>query len=165
LDPPTTDPNGTLVIFYPEVPAIALRERAGETSQIITLPGGFGYDSGRAMFHEQTPVGIACASCHPEGREDGLTWRFSFGSRRTQSIAGGILARAPYHWVGDMNDLPTLMNDVFSVRMAAGTTTNSQRLSLGPWMDRIPAPSPVPPLDAASAERGRVLFESLSSRA
>ncbi len=153
-------PNGSLVIFYPEVPAIAIRTQPGVTSQIITLPGGFGYDSGRAMFHEQTPVGIACASCHPEGREDGLTWKFEFGTRRTQSIAGGILARAPYHWVGDMNDLPKLMNDVFAVRMAAGTTTNSQRLSLGPWLDRIPAPAPVPAVDPAAAERGRALFES-----
>ncbi len=153
-------PNGSLAIFYPEVPAIAIRHQPGVTAQIITLPGGFGYDSGRGMFHEQTPVGIACASCHPEGREDGLVWKFEFGERRTQSIAGGILARAPYHWVGDMTDLPKLMNDVFAVRMAAGTTTNSQRLSLGPWLDRIPAPAPVPAVDAAAAERGRVLFES-----
>lgn len=153
-------PDGALAIFYPEVPAIAVRRETGTTSQIISLPGGFGYDSGRAMFHEQTPVGIACASCHPEGREDGLVWKFEFGSRRTQSIAGGILARAPYHWVGDMNDLPKLMNDVFAVRMAAGSTTNSQRLSLGPWLDRIPAPAPVPAADPVAAERGRVLFES-----
>lgn len=153
-------PNGMLAIFYPEVPAIALRTQPGVTEQIITLPGGFGYDAGRAMFNEQTPVGIACASCHPEGREDGLVWKFEFGARRTQSIAGGILARAPYHWVGDMNDLPKLMNDVFAVRMAAGTTTNSQRLSLGPWMDRIPAPASAPAIDAAQAEAGRVIFES-----
>ena len=153
-------PNGMLAIFYPEVPAIALRTQPGVTEQIITLPGGFGYDAGRAMFHEQTAVGIACASCHPEGREDGLVWKFEFGSRRTQSVAGGILARAPYHWVGDMNDLPKLMNDVFAVRMAGGATTNSQRLSLGPWLDRIPAPLSAPALDAAQAERGRVLFES-----
>jgi cytochrome c553 len=80
--------------------------------------------------------------------------------RRTQSVAGGILARAPYHWVGDMTDLPKLMNDVFAVRMAAGTTTHSQRVSLGPWLDRIPAPASVPALDQAAADRGRALFES-----
>jgi hypothetical protein len=153
-------PDNTLVVYYPEVPAISLHRQPGATPQIIKLPGTFGYDSGRGMFHEETPVGISCASCHPEGREDGLSWKFEFGIRRTQSIAGGILARAPYHWVGDMNDLPKLMNDVFAVRMAAGTPSRSQQLSLGPWLDRIPAPAPVPAVDAAAAERGRVLFES-----
>src|SRR5690606_38721841 len=42
-------PNGSLAIFYPEVPAIAIRNQPGVTAQIITLPGGFGYDSGRGM--------------------------------------------------------------------------------------------------------------------
>jgi cytochrome c peroxidase len=52
------------------------------------------------------------------------------------------------------------MNDVFAVRMAAGSTTNSQRLSLGPWMDRIPAPQSAPPVDVEAANRGRIIFES-----
>ncbi|MBA2541225.1 MAG: c-type cytochrome [Deltaproteobacteria bacterium] len=152
-------PDGAVAIFYPEVPAIAIHPTAG-TARIIKLPGDFGYDSGRNMFHEQTPVGIACASCHPEGREDGLVWKFDFGVRRTQTVAGGILARAPFHWIGDMNDLPKLMNDVFSVRMAAGEASNSEKLSLGPWLDRIPAPVSAPALDPDAAERGRILFES-----
>lgn len=152
-------PDGTLLVFYPESPAVVIHPVTG-AAKTIKLPGEFGYDSGREMFHQQTPVGIACASCHPEGRDDGLTWQFEFGVRRTQSVAGGILARAPYHWVGDMTDLPKLMNDVFAVRMAAGKTTNSQRLSLGPWLDRIPAPASVPALDQAAADRGRVIFES-----
>jgi cytochrome c peroxidase len=59
-----------------------------------------------------------------------------------------------------MRDLTTLMNDVFAVRMAAGQTTHSQQVSLGPWLDRIPAPAPVAALDPVAAERGRVLFES-----
>jgi hypothetical protein len=151
--------DGTLFVFYPEVPALVSHAPNGQ-ARTMTLPGTFGYDSGREMFHMQTPVGIACASCHPEGHDDGLTWKFAFGARRTQSVAGGILTRAPYHWVGDMKDLTVLMNDVFSVRMAAGSTTHSQQVSLGPWLDRVPAPAPVAALDQAAADRGRVLFES-----
>jgi DNA-binding beta-propeller fold protein YncE len=151
--------DGTLVVFYPEVPALVAHAR-DNTARTFLLPGQFGYDSGREMFHMQTPVGIACASCHPEGHDDGLTWKFAFGSRRTQNVSGGILARAPYHWVGDMTNLTTLMNDVFAVRMAAGPTTHSQQVSLGPWLDRIPAPAPVAALDQVAADRGRVLFES-----
>ena len=96
------------------------------------------------MFHEQTPSGLACASCHPEGRDDGLVWKFQeLGPRRTQVLAGSILSRAPYHWTGDQADLPTLMDDVFAVRMAGAQPTNSQHRSLGPLLERIPAPAPI----------------------
>jgi mono/diheme cytochrome c family protein len=152
--------DGTLLIFYPEVPAIVAHGPNGGTARTMMLPGTFGYDSGRELFHVQTPVGIACASCHPEGHDDGLVWKFSFGERRTQSVAGGIMARAPFHWVGDMTTLDKLMDDVFAVRMAAGTPTRSQQLSLGPWLDRIPAPAAPVALDQAAVDRGRVLFES-----
>jgi mono/diheme cytochrome c family protein len=152
--------DGSLAIFYPEAPAIAVHTISGQ-SRIIPMTGGFGYDSGRGLFHQQTSVGIACASCHPEGRDDGLVWDFAeFGLRRTQNLGGGILARAPYHWVGDMKDLTVLMDDVFAVRMAGGTPTRSQHLSLGPWLDRIPAPQPAPVLDAAAVARGKALFDS-----
>jgi len=162
-------PDGDLVIFHPELPAITIHSRdqlwssggvpAPPPSTTIELPGPFGYDSGRALFHGQTGVGLACASCHPEGREDGLVWTFAeLGPRRTQSLAGHILRRAPYHWGGDMADLGMLMDQVFTQRMAGGAATRSQRLSLGPWLDRIPAPAPVV-RDVAAIERGRAVFD------
>lgn len=153
-------PSGDLAIFYPELPGIVVRSNAGPLARTIALPGGIGYDAGRAVFHRQTSIGIACASCHPEGREDGLVWDFAtLGLRRTQSLAGGILSRAPYHWTGDERDLPTLMDDVFSQRMAGGTLTDLQKESLGPWLDRLAAPAPFA-VDAAAAARGQAIFES-----
>jgi len=153
-------PNNDLVIYYPEVPALVVRKVAtGGGSNTIVLPGGFGYDSGRQLFHKQTALGLSCASCHPEGRDDGLVWNFEdIGTRRTQSLGGNLLARGPFHWVGDMDDLEVLMDDVFANRMAGGEVTNSQRRSLGPWLDRIPAPAPVATTNASAVERGRDLF-------
>lgn len=151
-------PDGTLLVYYPELPALVAH---GASARTFVLPGSFGYDSGRALFHTQTPIGLACASCHPEGRDDGQVWQFdSEGSRRTQSVAGRILDRGPYHWTGDMADLPTLMDSVFAERMAGGTVTRSQHLSLGPWLDRVPAPQPPAPTDQAAIDRGRTLFQS-----
>jgi mono/diheme cytochrome c family protein len=150
-------PNGDLLVYYPELPALVVHH--GDSSRTIRLPGPFGYDAGRAMFHRQTRSGMACASCHPEGREDGQVWEFGFGPRRTQSLAGGILARAPFHWSGDMADIDQLMTDVFERRMAAFTSTHSERVSLGPWLDRIPAPAPVI-ADEAAIARGEALFTS-----
>ena len=152
---------GDLVIFYPEAPAIVVRPQGSKAGQRrIALGGKAAFDPGRNVFHQQTAIGLACASCHPEGRDDGLTWNFAqLGARRTQSIAGNILDRAPYHWVGDMNDLPKLMDDVFSTRMAGGFLSENEKAALGPWMNRIPAP-PAGIVNSDAATRGKALFEA-----
>ncbi|MDQ3335229.1 MAG: c-type cytochrome [Myxococcota bacterium] len=147
-------PNDALVIYYPESPALVVG------TEIIKLTGEVGYDSGRAMFHAATVSGLACASCHPEARDDGLVWDFtSIGPRRTQNVSGGILARAPFHWNGDMANLDQLMTEVFALRMS-GQSTTSARTSLGPWLDRIPAPKGVI-TDPAAVTRGQQLFDAV----
>jgi hypothetical protein len=154
--------SGEIVVFYPEYPALVIHPRdPGGAAHTITLPGDIGYDAGRALFHAQTGASIACASCHPEARDDGQVWAFdTIGSRRTQSLAGGILSRGPYHWSGDMTDLNTLMTQVFGERMAGGALTNSQLVSLGPWLDRVPAPRAATFAANDSVERGQQLFMS-----
>ncbi len=153
-------PNGELLVFYPEYPAVVVHA-LDNSRRMIILSGDIGYDSGRALFHTQTGIGLACASCHPEGRDDGLVWNFAdVGLRRTQVLAGHILGRAPYHWAGDLVDIPTLMNTVFTVRMDGGDVTHSQQVSLGPWLERVPAPVASPATDTASVARGQAIFES-----
>jgi mono/diheme cytochrome c family protein len=149
-------PDGALAIYYPELPALVIHQ--GPTSKItIRLPGPLGYDSGRALFHRQTGAGFACASCHPEGRDDGQVWDFVAGPRRTQNLADGVLARAPFHWNGDLADLDQLMTAVFQQRMLGGLVTHSEQVSLGPWLDRIPAPrASITNPDAVA--RGQALF-------
>ena len=153
--------NNELVIFYPELPGLVIRTPGSTgTGRTIKLTGERGHDAGRAVFHTQTRLALACASCHPEGREDGRAWNFDeLGIRRTQSLAGHILERAPYHWTGDMATLPVLMDDVFAVRMGGGALSDRQKTSLGPWLDRIPAPA-ASIGDPPAIERGRALFES-----
>jgi hypothetical protein len=153
------DGNNDLIAYYPELPGLVVTQNGAKRT--ITLPGELGYDSGRNMFHEQTQSGLACASCHPEGRDDGLVWKFQeLGPRRTQVLAGSILARAPYHWTGDQADLPTLMDDVFAVRMAGPQPTRSEHTSLGPFLERIAAPAPIGLANADAAARGKAIFES-----
>ncbi len=48
---------------------------------------------------------FSCASCHPDGASDGLTWRFVHVSdgveqRNTRDLRGGILATGPFRWSG-----------------------------------------------------------------
>jgi DNA-binding beta-propeller fold protein YncE/mono/diheme cytochrome c family protein len=60
---------------------------------------------GRRLFHQTDDTrisrdGRACASCHPDGREDALTWSTPEGPRQTIMLAGRLGASAPYGWNG-----------------------------------------------------------------
>ncbi|MGE0872779.1 MAG: cytochrome-c peroxidase [Kofleriaceae bacterium] len=149
-------PSGRLLAFYPDKPALAVL--GDPDSHVIDLTGEPNHDEGRALFHQQTASGLACASCHPEAGEDGLVWDFGSFVRRTQNVSGGILSRGPYHWSGEMSDLDVLLDDVFANRMSGSHPTNSQREALGAWLDRIPSPGPPPVTDPAAVERGREVF-------
>ena len=126
----------------------------------IALSNDSRADTGVALFHMNSGFGISCASCHPEGTEDGRTWEFAdIGPRRTQSMAGGITSTAPFHWSGDVEDFTALIHEVFESRMG-GTRPNKQQIgAFVRWVDTVPTP-PAAVVDAAAAERGRVLFDS-----
>jgi cytochrome c peroxidase len=60
---------------------------------------------GRTLFHATGDTrissdGRACASCHPDGRDDGLVWATPDGPRQTPSLAGRLAGTAPYGWNG-----------------------------------------------------------------
>jgi hypothetical protein len=148
--------TGALLAFYPELPALVVRD--GSTTQTIVLPGPVGYDPGRALFHAETQLGLACASCHPEGREDGQVWTFSgLGPRRTQSLAGALVSRAPYHWDGDMPSIYVLVLEVFAGRMGGDHRLIQRARTIEAWLDRIPAPR-APAGDPEVVARGAALF-------
>jgi len=60
---------------------------------------------GREIFHRTGDAqissdGRACASCHPDGRDDGLVWATPDGPRQTPTLAGRLEGTAPYGWNG-----------------------------------------------------------------
>jgi hypothetical protein len=115
-------------------------------------------DAGHDLFHTPTSAQIACASCHPEGGDDGHVWILDGQQRRSPSLRGTIAGTAPYHWTGDEMDFPTLVDDVFTNRMAGPTLTTTQMGALTQWVQSIPAPPSPSWVDAASAARGSALF-------
>ena len=148
-------PRGDLLVFYPDYDVLVVN-----SSHVIKLSGDVSTSSAREIFHAQTSVGMACASCHPEGRDDGQVWFFeTLGPRRTMTLGGGILARAPFHWSGDMLDLSVLMTEVFSLRMGGHVLEDFDMTALGAWLDRIPAPKGVV-IDADAVARGLALFNA-----
>ncbi|WP_437278917.1 cytochrome-c peroxidase [Sorangium sp. So ce375] len=150
------DGQGEIVVQLREPAALLVLD-----GRKIDLPGESVRDTGHEMFH-RPPNGVsavACASCHPEGHEDGRTWDFDpVGLRRTQALGGGILKTAPLHWSGDLQDLAGLMGEVFVTRMG-GTKPGARRLDLvARYLDSLPAFPASPPEDDAAVARGEVLF-------
>jgi mono/diheme cytochrome c family protein len=146
------DPMGRLALQTREPAMFYLGSRS------VPLPGRPRKHTGHELFHLATAGEIACASCHPEGRDDGQVWNFEASNRRTQSLAGGILGTEPFHWTGDMTDFNMLAADVFSQRMSGPHTTGSHTASLLNWVDKIPRLSSPAASDAESAARGQALF-------
>lgn len=142
-----------IVIIKPnETPMNALR---------IELPGESRADTGHDLFHK-SPTGtgsIACASCHPEGDDDHRVWHFDpIGPRRTQSIRGGILATAPLHWDGDLEDIGHLMGEVFVNRMGGMDPGPRHARLLGRWVDGLKLKPKAEVADTSAVERGKILY-------
>jgi mono/diheme cytochrome c family protein len=152
----------TAVAFAGEQLVVQLRQPAAlylqDRGRTIALSDESRDDTGHQIFHSNAGAGLACASCHAEGDDDGQTWKFAnIGPRRTQTFRGGLSGTEPFHWDGDMQTIGHLMNDVFSGRMSGPALTAPQVVTLQRWIDRLPARVAPRTMDA-SAARGRELF-------
>jgi hypothetical protein len=141
-------------------PATLWRSDTGAT---INLAADSRADTGHLIFHVNAGGGLACASCHPEGGEDGRVWNFAcVGARRTQSIRGDISPTAPFHWDGSEPDFSHLMDDVFTGRMEGPPLMVDQKKALETWVDTIPLLPQTAGLDSAAVARGATIFNDAS---
>ncbi len=141
--------------------AIIIRDAFGTLLASVQLADPEIEDAGRRRFHTPTFSGLACASCHPEGKEDGLVWEFdTLGLRRTQDIGGNLEERAPYHWSGDMDSLEMLFQHVLIGRMSGEPLSNEEAVALPRFLFSLEAQPAATSLDPAAVARGRALFES-----
>jgi hypothetical protein len=149
------DPGGRYVVQSREPAMLTF-----EDDTVITLSAESRFDTGLAMFHLNSSGGVSCASCHPEGGDDGHTWSFAqVGLRRSQALEGGAGSRAPFHWSGDLATFDDLFGEVMMKRMALPVAPPAESIAaLAGWMDTIPALAPAEGLDPASVERGKALF-------
>jgi mono/diheme cytochrome c family protein len=108
---------------------------------------------GQRLFHQDAALGVACASCHPEGEDDGLVWNLP-EPRRTPALGGGLLDSAPYHWLGDLRDLPALYTEVFEGRMGGPPLSRADAAALTDWLDALPSIDAPPVVDVDAVERG-----------
>ena len=90
------------------------------------------------LFQRASPLGISCADCHPEAQAGPGLWNI-LGFRRTPSLAGGILDRAPYHSTAAFRTFESLLEEVLVHRMGADPVTDGEAAAFGAWLHGIPA--------------------------
>jgi hypothetical protein len=153
-------PDGSLLVQTREPAELHVMPADGG-DRSITLATGSRRDSGHELFHSDSGLGIACASCHPEGGDDGHVWTFrGLGTRRTQMLRGGIAGSAPFHWAGDVPSFTELTHVTFEDRMGGSTLRVDHGPVLAHFLDGIAAVPAPPASDPAAVDRGRALFES-----
>jgi DNA-binding beta-propeller fold protein YncE len=122
--------------------------------------------AGRKLFHAVdddriSSDGTACASCHPDGREDALTWSTPDGPRQTIMLAGRAATSAPYGWMGRHDTLKSYVSNTFT-RLGGSGMANDDLEALVSYVHGMPGPtSEAAPLEAARRElhaRGKDLF-------
>ncbi|MBX7191846.1 MAG: cytochrome-c peroxidase [Sandaracinaceae bacterium] len=150
--------DGRLAVQARAPGRVVIVDPARSTSVQASLGGPDTFDTGHAVFHAATGGHIACASCHPEGGEDGHVWRFSgLGPRRTPALHD-VAGTAPFHWEGDLADVDALAREVFTGRMNGVDLPSTHTAALEGWLGHLRRPSPRAG-DGARIARGRAVFE------
>jgi hypothetical protein len=153
------DGSGDLLVQTREPAQLWILDSSGGR-HAVTLSTASRRDTGHDLFHVQAGQMVACASCHPEGRDDGHVWLLDGHLRRTPSLSATIAGTAPYHWPGDFKDMNALVQNVYTVRMGGSVLASDQLGVVEHWvlgLPSLPAPSWV---DANAAARGKVSFEN-----
>lgn len=125
---------------------------------------------GRSVFHDAvdthlTPSGIVtCATCHPDGGDDGLVWFLHTASvgpklRRTPPAWAARPSLAPFHWDGEFADAGALTRATITGLMGGdGLLVDDDAVSA--WLATLPLPSPREPTadERATIDAGARVF-------
>ena len=126
---------------------------ASPTTQDVVL--------GRKLFHTGMAAdGRACASCHPDGRDDALTWATPEGPRQTPSLAGRLEGTAPYAWHGSGATVEAHLDQTFNRLQASAPPQRSMDALVAYAMTMAPPARATTSGSFAVLARGREIFHS-----
>ncbi len=105
---------------------------------------------------------FGCASCHPDGRGDGLVWHVGVGPRQTPILADRLHGTAPFNWLGTEDKLEE--NIAATIKRLGGSAINKDELTslatyMNHYMDSLDNPNRQP-RDSELVAMGRDLFHS-----
>ena len=109
-------------------------------------------------FRLSTRGAMACSSCHPEARTDGLSWRIEKHELQTPLLGGRIPGTHPYKWDGGDVDLSISLTSTMK-RLGGGGLRKDETRALATFLESLPAPR-APTRSTAKVARGKALFAS-----
>lgn len=124
--------------------------------------------AGRKLFYDAknthvTPSAVVvCATCHPDGGDDGLVWfirttKIPLKRRRTPHLGDAHTSEAPYHWDGGFATMHDLVKSTMTDLMAGdGLLVDVD--SIQAYLDEMVKPPQLPPIDKDAIDRGKALF-------
>lgn len=154
------------VTGVPDLPA------ARETGQIPLVdadPIDPATRRGRVLFASSSPVKwptlsgnreAACASCHPNGGNDGTVWGTMEGERRTISLWGGTAGRGWLHASATHADSTVFATTIVQQRLGGSGLSPDDVQALADYVAHGIPRLQAPPVDASLAATGESLFES-----
>jgi mono/diheme cytochrome c family protein len=119
---------------------------------------------GRALFYTSSDSriskdGRACASCHPNGRDDGLVWSTPGGPRQTPMLAGRLPDTAPYGWDGAGSDVSHHLDHTLE-RLEGEGFAPADRAALVRYISTLAGPTVHARATAETRDRGQAVFLS-----
>lgn len=144
-------------------PAARLTERF----EIAAPTLGADVELGRRLFYSATDSaivlpgsGVSCATCHFEGRNDGLTWPLAAGPRQTPSLAGKVSDTAPVTWTQGVASVAHEVGLTSSNRMGGGGLGDAELAAIAAYVDHSrDVDLPLKGSDDPAVARGKALFE------
>ncbi|MEM6289793.1 MAG: c-type cytochrome [Myxococcota bacterium] len=103
---------------------------------------------------------MACASCHPEGRQDGLSWRLGGAILQTPMLAGRVTNTEPYKWGGlDPSLRASFKHTMLRLGGQPASIRGRELDDLTAYVRSLPIATRPTVSDADAVARGKALFE------
>jgi sugar lactone lactonase YvrE len=119
--------------------------------------------TGMVLFHAADTAisqrgAMACSTCHPDGRADGMSWKIEQHELQTPILAGRMVGTHPYKWDGQDVDLRTSLTMTMK-RLGGFGLDKTQTDALQAYVESLPTVR-TPARDTATVARGKKLFDS-----
>jgi mono/diheme cytochrome c family protein len=122
---------------------------------------------GVELFYASDPsIGLACASCHPDGKDDGHKWQLKISPTdrfhsRTLSLLGTLEDRTVFRRTGTFPSLLALVKSDLASLSPGKPVEDADSASLTAWLLALKAPWVMAPAsDATQIAHGKALFEA-----
>jgi cytochrome c553 len=148
-DPALANPP-TEIVHSPELAASRLSDSAQRGRELFRRGKSSVISTGGAM---------ACATCHPEARADGLSWRLQGNNLQTPLLAGRITDDAhPFKWDGKDPDITASLTNTVT-RLGGTGISEQQAKDLAAFVEGLEPPRKPTVDDGNAVARGKKLFD------